>query len=265
MADDPSSTAGTPDVVGEGGTPAGAGTPQIPEGGTEGNLTPEQIAQLQTDAAEAARLKLAQEQWLGEKEAISRERDEARRQLAGGGVVPPTHAQDPQVHMAQQLARDYAVSQDPDSPMDERIAANARVTAASIRFTQYSEQERAFDRELNTIPAADRAEVEMRARRDGLMPGWAMKDVESERWRKSQSETEPERKRREAEESLRRTTGGKPYTTITPVAGGAIAEAGFTEDEYPDLVARAGPPHWDQKARKRLEDIDRGLIKPRAG
>jgi hypothetical protein len=267
MAVDPISTAGTTDGTGEGGTTdVVAGTPpDATAGGTEGTLTPQEAAAIRE---ENARLKAAQDQLLGEKnkfEETSRENETLRRQLAGGGVVPPTSAQDPRVLMAQQIARDYAISQDPDSPLEDRVAATARVQAAGIRYTQHMEQENAFARELLSIPEPHRSEVEMRARRDGVMPGWALKDLESELWRKSQSESEAERKRREAEEALRKTTGGKPQTTITPVAGGAIAEAGYTEDEYAELSRRAGPPEWNQEARKRLDKIDLGLIKPRAG
>jgi hypothetical protein len=266
MAED---TAGTPDVVEDDGTPTGAGTPQTATEGGTAALTPEQIAQLQADAAEAARLKAAQQQWLGEKDSISRERDDLRRQLAGGGVVPPTYAQDPRVLQAQQLAQDYAISQDPNSPLEDRVAASARLNAANINYTRNLEgqykQEAAFRAELDLVPIADRPEVERRARQEQVMPSWAHKALNAERWEQSQTQSDAERKRKEAEEALRRTGGGKPATVITPVAGGTIADAGFTEDEYAELVSRAGPPHWDMKARKRLDDIDLGRVKPRAG
>jgi hypothetical protein len=274
MATDPSSTAGTTVGAGEGGsvddlTP---GTPQATAaGGTEGDQA--QLAeQLAAAQAEIDRLQRAHEQSLGEKnrlEQLDAEVQTLRRQIAGGGIVPPTTASDPRVQMAQQLNNDYLLTQDPNAPIEDRLAAQGRLAAANIAYTRQLEgqtqEQRQFNAELSQVPEADRREVELRAHRDGVMPNWAFQSLKSERWDKMQQQTEAERKRSEATETLRRQQGGKPNTSVTPVPAGAIADAGYTDDEYDNLVRQAGPPTYNPEARKRLADIDAGRVRPRAG
>lgn len=255
MSTDPNNVAGTtPTEPPADGTAPAAGTTGEPgAGGTTG------ADDLEAVRAENERLRQAQEQWLGEKTRWEQERRELEQRRQAGVSTPPTN--DPLLVLAQQARDAYAIANNPNADPVDRLNANITITGIQGRFMQLQQERLAWDNELAKVPSADQAEVERIAQQNGVMPSWAY-----DRLVRQRNEAEKaERERQSATRAAAQPTARNVPTSITPVAGAAVRDSGYTEEEYLDLARRAGPPLYDPAARQRLNEIDAGLVKPRAG
>ena len=233
MAEDPK--AGTLDDQPEGGIPdEGTGTPtDAPEGGTEGELTPEQIAELK---AENERLKQAHEQSLGEKSELERLRRERAER-------PPTP--DPNLQSQIDSARERLVALQRAAQQGDPVAQDY------IEFKQRTLE----DLQLQKVPEAERDDVrkfynQYRDRfADPEAAMYALRGVKAD-WEARQKDTTAEPK-------------PKPAPQPKPKVATAARDAGPTPSgnqkkpfsEYLAAINRGGP-----EALKLMQDKDAGLF-----
>lgn len=241
-------TTGTPVPPQEGANADASGTPAAqPEGGNAG-LTAEEKAELE-------RLKSEKGQWLAEKTNY----EEAKRRLQeleqASQSTPPT-GYDPQ---NEALLRSYQDLAERDPAVAQIITAVAQSTQAQL---QRQQAELRWYRELDSVPATDRAEVEARARRLGVSPAWAQRDLDAERYTKTQKELEAERQRLAVErEALNRP---KTVSTVASPSPPAMPRGDeITAEEYARACDRA--EKGDAEARRLLDRYDSGQVRIRTG
>lgn len=232
MADDPK--AGTPDDTAEGGIPEdGTGTLQAePEGGTDGAMSPEDAK------AELERLRAAQKQWLGEKDAYARK----LRELEERAATPPTP--DPSLQSRIDAERERVAAL-------ERAAANGDPVAAD--YIEFKRQA-LFDLQLQKIHDPDE--------RDGVralmakFPGrFADVDVARFTLRGLRAEYES---RQPAPTPTPKPAPPKPTVAtgarnVAPASGGGSSPMPFSE--YLAAVNRGGP-----RAEQLQADKDAGRL-----
>lgn len=226
------------------GTATGGGTPGA---GSEGTET------LTVDAKELQSLRNTREQFLREKEnteAIRRE-NELLRQMA---EQAQTRATTPPTGYDQRLAQSIQNLQERDPDVVIALQGIAATTAEQMAKQQ---AEVRFYRELGEIPADKRQEVERRARNSNLWPSLAFKDLKAELYDKETNELAEQRRRlQEAEDRQRR---GVVRTDASPSPRPPGTSISMTE--YDRVID--GASRGDKDARKRLDDVERGLIEVR--
>lgn len=251
-------TAGTPAPVQDGGTPSGAGTPAAAtEGGTADGLS-EAVRQ------ELESLRTFKEQALGEKGALAETRErlrelEAERQR-WAAQQPPTGI-DPATQAAAQAIQ----------ALNERDPDIAQAVLGVVSLTQQEFQRRdqeftrrenkaRFDRELSSIPADRRAEVERIAKSENVWPSMADDRLMRQRYEKERDDLAEQRRRiQEREDALKR---GVVRTTAEP-APSAPTGSEISREQYADAARRAA--QGDQQARQIIRDYDAGRIRIRSG
>lgn len=243
-------TTGTPESTQEGANATASGTPAAtPEGGNAG-LTAEQVQEYE-------RLKSEKGQWLAEKTNYEEAKRRLAEQEAMGQQQPPT-GYDPAVQQAEELRRSYEdlAARDPDAA--RLLSAVAQTTQAQLQQTQAQLR---WYRELDAIPASDRPEVEARAKKLNVMPSWAKKDLDSERYVQKEKDLETERQRLQAERD--RIARGVVSTTTAPSPPARGSGDEITAEEYAKACERA--ERGDTEARKLLARCDDGLVRVRSG
>ena len=243
--------AGTPEpAVADGGNAAGTPT-AAPDGGNNGESAEEKIKRLERLHEEHLRE-------LNNRDEIRRERDELRQRLEAQGQQTPPTGYDPAVQQAEELRRSYEdlAARDPDAA--RLLSAVAQTTQAQLQQTQAQLR---WYRELDAIPASDRPEVEARAKKLNVMPSWAKKDLDSERYVQKEKDLETERQRLQAERD--RIARGVVSTTTAPSPPARGSGDEITAEEYAKACERA--ERGDTEARKLLARCDDGLVRVRSG
>lgn len=248
MADEPT---GTPDAPTGTPAPAGGGSGS---GGAVGSGIEETPEQLRERLAEAERIHQQDLSRLNAGEQATRRAQELEAEnelLRQRPTYQPPTGMDPQV---QQFQQDFA-------DLSERDPAAARLIVKMGQMSEQAQQatrrDLAYSREMEQVPAADRDEVARRCKATpGLFPAWAQKDLESEKWRRENAALDERRRKLDEEEAARRR--GRVDTSITPVSGADLHNAGMTASELAELSRKADA--GDSKALQRLRDFDDGKL-----
>ena len=252
MADD--QTTGTPGTTQEGAEATASGTPATPpEGGdaASAEATTERLRKLEEIQAKY----LAQLDTVERANEIIRENERASR-----ASTPPT-GYDP---AAQRVTRAAQLIQNIRERDPEIADAITEVVGLTYDDTQTrlnkSEAMRRFDRELDAVDHADRAEVERISRSENLWPSLANDRMRARRYDKEKNELAEQRRKLQDENDRR--ARGVVSTTASPAPPAAKSEE-ITDDEYNQFIARA--EKGDRDARKKLDDVDYGRIRIRSG
>jgi hypothetical protein len=249
-------TTGTPGATQEGanaGNPA-SGTPAAStDGGNATVISADERAELES-------LRSYKGQALAEKDTLERVKQEnewLRQQAEQGRAYPPPTGYDPAAQQAQRIALAYQNLSERDPEAAELISATARMTHEQL---ERQKDEQRFYRELGGVPQEYQAEVERISRTGNVWPSIALNQVKAQRYDKTRSDlAEQSRKIQEHEDKLKR---GVVRTDASPAPPAAKSDE-ITDDEYNQLIASAEKGNRD--ARKKLDDVDYGRIRIRAG
>lgn len=252
MADE---TTGTPAVTTGDGAATASGTPAVTQaGGAVVVETPESLK------ARIAELESVHKQDLTRLSAG----EEARRKLeelesqAGQPTLPPAGYDPAAQHAQQTVAELWQRVQQGDGE------AIAQVMAATVQAAQQEAErtrvESRWYRELDQIPASQKAAVEERAKRDRVMPSVAHRFIKADTLDAKEHElAEQTRKLQEEQDRLRR---GVVSTTASPTPA-APASDELSPEDYAKIARAAA--FGDREARKKIRDVDEGRLKVRTG
>lgn len=159
------------------------GSVETPAGGSATEETPEQLR------ARLAELERIHQQDLSRlsagEDAARRLREYEEQQRTGYGPQPATGQQP---NYADQLRQDYWTTQDPNANLEDRIAAQGRLTAASLGSAYQTQQQYAWDRELSSVgDEKRRQQIDQNARKWGVSPEWAKARMERDEFQQQQA------------------------------------------------------------------------------
>lgn len=239
MAPEPT---GTPDPA-TGTTAQAADGSAAPAGGS-GEETPEQkrITELERiHEQDLARLSAGEA-------ATRRAQDlesELERERQRNAYQPPTGA-NPQLEQFQRDYQDLASRDEAAARLISGIGA-----AAEARIAE-AERKGAYRAEMDSVPQADREEVERRMKATpGLSPKWALKDLKAERLDSQQSALDARQKKLDEEEAARKK--GRVDVTVTGIPGSDLRTGDMTLDRYQKLCDLAG--ERTPEGRKALQQL----------
>ena len=254
---------GEPETTGTPGATQDDADAATAASGTPAATTDGGDAAANTEAQEElARLREIREKYLAEKDTVERVKREndalrAEREQYGRGYQPPT-AYDPATLRAQRAAQLLQSLNERDPEVVELFGTLAQTTAEE---TQRQNNAMRFNREMDSVPADQRGEVERISRAENLWPSLAYDRVRARQYDKERKELEDQRRKlQDEQERLKR---GVVKTTAAPSTGSSSKETEITRDDYDRFVEQA--ERGDRAARKKLDDVEHNRIRIRSG